>query len=535
MTWKRRHLVDIAEFTEDEMRYLMEKAFQVEQALKRKDRKGYRFITDDDVVVAKAFFEDSTRTRISFESAIRKCGGVVEGFDSAKGTSYATKGESTNHTIQMINRYGADAVAMRHHLDGAARFVAMQMDKTFARGGRLTVVINAGDGKHQHPTQTILDRYTILKATGRLDPSHPQAYSLRGLTLVMANDLKYGRVPHSNVMNFAKDGVHFIFVAPNQMQMPETYLRYIEACGSTYEIRYILDKDVCREADVLLMYRSQLERMPQEVQAELRSLKSDFTLNVAKAKSMKPGAIIMHPLPLPRWEPEIAPEVDDLPNAYYFDEAEHGLYVRIPIVALSTGYLGEDFEGEAYEPKEETDTFWTKRQHVAKEESDGKHTLRPISNGIVIDHLPPGLEVELYLHLRREIGESYRAATVPKKNMPDCMKGMLMLPGREPDDKLLRTVAAFVGGVVTHGELTTVNHIVDQQVVDKFDLGQPRVIEGLGNCSNIIRDVQGNVVGGCISHPHFCEHVTSRFVRAHEGFVRCYFCDHLMRSKEIFG
>jgi len=535
MAWERRHLVDIAEYTTDEMCYLMEKAFAVEQALKRKDPSGYRFITDEDVAVAKAFFEDSTRTRISFERAIRLCGGVVEGFDSAKGTSYANKGESTHHTIQMINRYGADAVALRHHLDGTARFIAMQMDKTHARGGRLTTVINAGDGKHQHPTQTILDRYTILKATGRLNPKHRDAYSLRGLTIVMVNDLKYGRVPHSNVMNFAKDGVHFIFVAPRQMQLPETYLKYIESCGCTYEIRFVLDQAVCRVADVIMMYRSQLERMRPEEQVELRAMRSDITLTVTKASVMKPSGIIMHPLPLPRLEPEIEPGVEDLPNAYYFDEAEHGLYVRIPIVALSTGYLGEDFEGQVYKAPEEEDRFWVEREYKPKMDQDGKHKLRPIANGLVIDHLPPGLEVDLYLHLRGEVGERYRLATVEKKHMPGCNKGMLMLPDRGLDEKLLRTVAAFVGGKITHGEPPTLNHIVCERVDKKFDLRQPKLIEGLGKCSNIVRDVQDNVVSGCISHPHFHEHVTPMFVRAHEGSVRCYYCDHLMRSEEIFA
>ena len=534
MPWKRRHLVSIEEFTPDEMRYLMMKSHQVEQALDRNDRSGYRFITDHDIVVAKAFFEDSTRTRISFETAIRLCGGVVEGFDSAKGTSYTEKKESTGHTMVMLNRYRANAIVVRHHLDGAARHIAQIMDQQFERGSRLTKVINAGDGKHEHPTQTILDRYTILKNKGRLDPNHEHAYSLHGLTIVMANDLKFGRVPHSNVKNFARDGVHFIFVAPQQMQIPDPYLQYIEQCGSTYEFRPVLDKDVCSQADVLMMYRSQLERMPAEVQAELLASKGDFTLTVAKAEAMKEDGIIMHPLPLPRWNSEIDPEVDLMKNAFYFNEAEAGIPTRIVEVALCTGYLGEDFEGEVYQEPNEEDIFWTERQHIPKELHDGEHKIRPISNGVVIDHLPPGLEVELYLHLRGEVGEHYRLATVEKKGMPGCDKGILMLPNRRPDVKLFRTVAAFVGGRETHGELATVNHIVDKKVDSKTDLGQPQVIEGQGSCSNIIRDAKGNVIGGCFSHPHFSEHATPRFMRAQKGFVRCLYCDHLMRSNEIF-
>ncbi len=534
MGWRKRHLLGITEFTVDEMAYIMRKSREVEIALQRHDQRGYQFITDPDVVVGKAMFEDSTRTRISFEAAARLCGAVVEGFDSAKGTSYSNKGESTAHTMIMLNEYRAVVAFVRHHLDGAPRHIAQVMQQRQMCGAPFTGIINAGDGKHEHPTQTILDRYTILKALNRLSPDSDHQYSLRGLTILLANDLKYGRVPHSNVKDFARDKVHFIFVAPPQMQMPEMYLRYIEECGSTYEMHDRLDDEVLHRPDVVCMFRSQFERMPPEIQAELRATRNDFIMTPEKVKAMKREAILLHPLPIPRWDPEIHPLVDNLSQAMYFEQAGNGIPTRIVEIALTAGYLGEDFEGQTFVEETEEDIFFTQRPHVAREH-DGLHSIRPIQDGVVIDHLPPGEEITLLMMLHHRKGDEHRIATVEKKNHPGQYKGMLMLPGRELTIDELRLVGARVGGRLTHGEPVTVNTIRGGQVVQKLDLQMPRAVVGLGSCNNIIRDAQGNVMGGCIAHPYFNEHATPHFVRVAENLYRCWYCDQLHQASEIFS
>ncbi|MFQ5474314.1 MAG: hypothetical protein ACE5DM_00605, partial [Candidatus Nanoarchaeia archaeon] len=254
------HFVSSDDITPDIMRYIMIKASDIEKHIEENNVGLYELANTPHLRIGSAFFEDSTRTRISFETAAELLGGVTKGFAGPAGTSLKKK-ESLRHTLEMIAGYGAKAIVIRHSLDGAARWAAESMERRAKRTGKAIIpILNGGDGKHEHPTQTVLTRYVMLKDAGRLTDKCEHPYSLEGMNILVAGDLLFGRVPHSNVKDFSKDGVHFIFVAPDRFQMPEAYLKIIEDNGSTYEMHERLTPDIIGRCDALSAFRFQIER-----------------------------------------------------------------------------------------------------------------------------------------------------------------------------------------------------------------------------------------------------------------------------------
>lgn len=260
----------------------------------------------DGRVVATLFFEPSTRTRLSFETAVNRLGGRVIGFSDAA-TSSASKGETLKDTIKMVSNY-ADLIVMRHHLEGAARRATEVTD---------IPIVNAGDGANQHPSQTMLDLYSILKTQQRLD----------NLTITMVGDLKYGRTVHSllEAMRYFKPV--FRFVSAPELAMPEQYINICQVNGIDFEVHTEFSPEVIAQSDIIYMTRVQRERFTDPMEYErvknLYSLKADM-LNVAK-DTMR----ILHPLPRVN---EIAQDVDDTPKAYYFEQARNGVYARQAII-----------------------------------------------------------------------------------------------------------------------------------------------------------------------------------------------------------
>ncbi len=251
-------------------------------------------------VVASLFFEPSTRTRLSFESAVKYMGGQIIGF--ASGTvSSTTKGETLEDTIRTVMNY-SDAIVIRHPENGSAE-----------RAAKVSTVpiINAGDGSNEHPTQTLLDMYSIQKTQGRLN----------NLNIGLAGDLKYGRTVHSLIGAMADSGVHFVLIAPEQVQLPQKYLEVIDESPSTYEIRKGFDE--LSDLDILYMTRTQKERFDNP--AEYEAIKDSLILERSALENIKENLKVMHPLPRVN---ELSEEIDDHPAAYYFDQVQNGLYVR---------------------------------------------------------------------------------------------------------------------------------------------------------------------------------------------------------------
>ncbi len=301
-----RHLIDPLDFTRQETDRLLTLAEQI-----LANPADYAHACDGKIL-ATLFYEPSTRTRLSFESAMMRLGGKVLGFSSA-GSSSASKGESVADTIRMISGY-ADIAAMRHFKEGAP-YVAARYSKI--------PVINAGDGGHQHPTQTLADMLTIRRKRGQIS----------GVTIGLCGDLKFGRTVHSLIKSLVRyEDVNFVLISPEELRVPSYILKeVIEPSGHSWrEVRDM--EEVMPQLDILYMTRVQRERFFNE--EDYVRLKDSYVLTKEKLDLGKKDLAVLHPLPRVN---EIAPEVDDDPRAMYFEQARGGVFVRMALILTLLG------------------------------------------------------------------------------------------------------------------------------------------------------------------------------------------------------
>lgn len=294
----KRDLVSIKDFSKEEILALLDKAKKFEENPNQRLLEGK--------VVATLFFEPSTRTRLSFETAVNRLGGRIIGFSDASSTS-TSKGETLKDTIKMVSNY-ADLVIMRHHLEGAARYAAEVSD---------VPVVNAGDGANQHPSQTLLDLYSIYKTQGTLE----------NLTITMVGDLKYGRTVHSLLMAMSHFNPTFNFIAPDELKMPEEYKTFCTENNIPYQEYSDFTEEVINQSDILYMTRVQRERFTDLMEYE--KVKNVYTLHKSMLDYSKDNLRVLHPLPRVN---EIDMDVDDSPKAYYFEQALNGVYARQAII-----------------------------------------------------------------------------------------------------------------------------------------------------------------------------------------------------------
>lgn len=298
-----KSLVSIDDISRDEILQLLESARHFEENPNRRLLEGK--------VVATLFFEPSTRTRLSFETAVNRLGGRVIGFSDAS-TSSSAKGETLKDTIKMVSNY-VDLIVMRHYLEGAARYATEVTD---------VPVINAGDGANQHPSQTMLDLYSIYKTQGRLDD----------ITVTMVGDLKYGRTVHSLLQALSHFRVKFRFVACDELRMPREFIDFCETQGIDYCESTDFSEDIINDTDILYMTRVQRERFVDL--AEYERVKDLYTLHNAMLGGSRENLRILHPLPRVN---EINVDVDDNPKAYYFQQARNGLFARQAMICRCLG------------------------------------------------------------------------------------------------------------------------------------------------------------------------------------------------------
>lgn len=306
----KRSLVTIANLSKEKIMYLIQMAQEFE---KRPNRKIL-----DDRVVATLFFEPSTRTRLSFETAANRLGARVIGFSDPKVTS-STKGETLKDTIMMVSNY-ADVIVMRHYLEGAARYASEVSP---------VPIVNAGDGANQHPSQTMLDLYSIYKTQGTLE----------NLNIYMVGDLKYGRTVHSLIMALRHFNPTLHFIAPKELALPEEYKIYCREHGIKFNEYEDFNADVISGADILYMTRVQRERFTDPMEYE--RVKDVYILRASMLEKSRPNMKILHPLPRVN---EIAYDVDNDPHAYYFEQARNGLYARQAIICDVLGITLDDIK-----------------------------------------------------------------------------------------------------------------------------------------------------------------------------------------------
>jgi aspartate carbamoyltransferase catalytic subunit len=299
---KNKSLVSINDYSKEEQLRVLEVARDFE-------KNPVQNIMQD-FVIASLFFEPSTRTRLSFESAANRLGGKVVGFSEAGSTS-VKKGESLRDTILTIASY-SDLIVMRNPVEGSARFAAEISP---------VPIINAGDGANQHPTQTLLDLYSILKTQGRLD----------NLEVAFVGDLKYGRTVHSLVIALCNFNTTFHLISPTELKLPSSVKMHIKEKNLTYH-QYTEMEEVIPKADVLYMTRIQRERFSDPLEYE--RIKNSYNLHNDMLAETKTNLKVLHPLPRVN---EININVDSNPKAYYFQQALNGVFVRQALMALILG------------------------------------------------------------------------------------------------------------------------------------------------------------------------------------------------------
>ncbi len=306
MNFKGRHVVSIRDFSREEIERILDLAEKMLPVAM--GEKGDEHLKNK--IMAALFFEPSTRTRLSFESAMLRLGGRALGFADPGGTS-AKKGETLADTIRMAAAY-SDVIVLRHPQEGAARLASKFSGKP---------VINAGDGAGQHPTQTLLDLFTIRKETGNID----------GRNVALVGDLKYGRTVHSLAYALAMFDVQLTFVAPPTLQMPEEMVATVREMGPEPEVAHSVE-EIIDTADVVYVTRIQKERFPDP--AEYRKVAEVYKITLDLLEDAKKDMIVMHPLPRVK---EISPEVDSTRYAAYFKQAFYGVPTRMALLSLVTG------------------------------------------------------------------------------------------------------------------------------------------------------------------------------------------------------
>ncbi|MCL2561868.1 MAG: aspartate carbamoyltransferase [Rikenellaceae bacterium] len=297
-----KSLISITDFSREEILRIMELAAEFERDSSQQTLQGK--------IVASLFFEPSTRTRLSFESAANRLGASVIGF-SEPGNTSVTKGESFHDTIMTVANY-SDIIVMRTNLEGAPRY-ASEISRV--------PIVNAGDGANQHPTQTLLDLYSILKTQNRLD----------GISIMLVGDLKYGRTVHSLIQALAEFGARFTLVAPRELELPQEYKDFLHERGLTFVETTEIGQEI-GNVDIVYMTRVQRERFSDTMEYE--RVKNVYVLRNEMLAGTRPNLRILHPLPRVN---EIAVDVDSNPKAYYFEQTENGVYVRMAIMSYLLG------------------------------------------------------------------------------------------------------------------------------------------------------------------------------------------------------
>ena len=296
---EKHDFVTIADLSREKIEYLINMAQEFETHPNREILKGK--------VIASLFFEPSTRTRLSFETAAQRLGARIIGFSDAKATS-VTKGETLKDTLLMVANY-ADVIVMRHYIEGAAQYASEVSP---------VPIINAGDGAHMHPSQCLLDLYSIYKTQGTLE----------NLNICLVGDLKYGRTVHSLLTAMRHFNPTFHFVAPQELAMPNEYKLYCQEQGIRFEEHTDFNEEVIAEADILYMTRVQRERFDEQ---EFAKIQGKFNLEAATLAQAKPNLRVLHPLPR---VDEIHPNVDGTVYAYYFEQAKNGVFARMAMLSL---------------------------------------------------------------------------------------------------------------------------------------------------------------------------------------------------------
>jgi aspartate carbamoyltransferase len=522
--FKGRTVAVVNDLSLDEQRYLYRKAGELKREVLGGGKGSAFRLADRDYSVYLIFMEDSTRTKESFRNAAKFLGARTNVFDAA--TSSFNKNESITDTIKMLYGYADEsAFVIRSRLEGVCRWLEEALGRYADATGRpRPAFINAGDGKHEHPTQEFLDEFSFLEQLGGRDER---------IHLALTGDLFHGRTVHSKA-----DGLRTFrevivdLVAPELLAMPEHYVRRMRDNGFEVRLYESLDEYLAsgRVAPIWYFTRLQLERMGESVLEKAPQLRKAVTFRKDMLSLLPEGCRFYHPLPRDRTAPTNPTFLDDLPLNGWDSQSANGYWTRITLLAMVSGLIGRDFEGESAHASEFEDDFVHEAPVTERPKPEYKVGIKPVENGIVIDHISSGEPIAaIWDHIdaiRRTLGLDVRGGHGVFHNNQGTFKGIISLPDVTGfDERELKKLAAIAPGC-------TLNLVRDHKVVKKYRLSMPPRIYGFDeiSCKN----------ENCISAPKNLEAVTTEFVRKSDPgntsgarFV-CRYCEREHEYREIW-
>jgi len=517
-----RSLCVSADLSKDEKLYLFDKTRKLKKAWKEKDYQAlnaYR-INDPDFGIYEVFLEDSTRTRESFRNASEFHRVKLSMFDSD--SSSFNKSESYIDGFMTLAGYRNHIFIVRSKLEGVCRLLE-RAGREYAKRNeleRLPAFINAGDGKHEHPTQELLDEFTLIEDNnGATDHLH----------IALVGDLFHGRTVHSKAegLTIFKE-VRVDLIAPAELAMPQNYINKMKNNG--FEVRIFSSlSEYLDQPDTATRYyftRPQLERMGEEILKRQQSLREAVTFRKEFLGKVKPDTFFYHPLPRHKVSPTIPTFLDKTSLNHWEAQSINGMFTRITLLAAVAGTIGSDFEGQASATSSYPDEFIVeKAPHSSPKVL--KEGINPLTNGVVIDRFCRGESKEQiwdYLFKTMNIMNfnKYRGSigVGESKKEPGIYKGLIFLPEtRSLSASEIRRLSAVTAGC-------TVNIIEDNKVVKKLQLSSPPRIYGIEGtcCPNT----------DCISHPSHNEHVTTEFIRQKNSDLECVYCGTHTTFKNIW-
>ncbi|MBC8452384.1 MAG: aspartate carbamoyltransferase [Spirochaetes bacterium] len=526
--FRGRSITVINDLSNEERLYLFRKAKELKEALKSSDVSiidSFR-INNPNVGLYEVFLEDSTRTRESFKNAAKFHNIKVSSLNTD--SSSINKGESYSDTFNTLTGYDNNLFVIRSKLEGVCRWLEISSAE-YAERNNLPFppsFINAGDGKHEHPTQELLDEFTLLEDNN---------WETDSIHIALVGDLFHGRTVHSKADGLTTfRSVAVDLIAPEELALPADYVRKME--GNGFSVRefssiaeYLAQKNI---ADKWYFTRPQLERMGDRVLQKQHELRKAITFSEEFLELLKPDTRFYHPLPRNKLYPVLPAYLDNTPLNGWERQSANGMIVRIILLGMFSGHLGEDFtSNRSSRPSAAQEQFIEQIpiKPSAAEEIKEKHYsegVRPISDGLVIDHICKGESSgEIRQHMTQIVslldlhGKGGEWVSTSKKNK-DIFKGIIFRPDHEGlDTSDMKRLAAISPGC-------TINIIKNGAIQEKYRLHLPPKIYNLQglSCSN----------PACISHPDHHELVPARFNRTAEGLLACEYCGKSHTFKEIW-
>ncbi|HUV08763.1 MAG TPA: bifunctional aspartate carbamoyltransferase catalytic subunit/aspartate carbamoyltransferase regulatory subunit [Spirochaetia bacterium] len=518
--FKGRSISVVNDLSVDEQIYLYNKTRELKNAVKQREDLTRFIIGDLNVAIYLIFLENSTRTKESFRNAAGFHRVKLNTFDAE--FSSLNKKESYSDTFKMLCGYSEYSIfIIRSRLEGVCRWLDLAMEEYGKRNQLVKPsFINAGDGKHEHPTQEFLDEYSFYEQ---------QNWDLSHIHIALIGDLYHGRTTHSKVdgLRIFSD-VEVDLIAPEELAMPDHYLEKMRNNGFHLRIfsnvlEYISQKKI---ADSWYFTRLQLERMGEDVLEKADQLREAVTFKRDLLDRIPDGTKFYHPLPRHREHPTIPFFLDETPLNGWETQAINGYYTRIIELGMLGGILGKDFQGRQNEPQDYSYPFIQEANPSNKKKPAYKMGFIPVSDGIVIDHIGKGDDIDtIWDHInniRRMLDLNAMGSHGVFRSLKDGrFKGMVALPEvKEFDAKKLKKLAAIAPGC-------TLNIIRDQRVLHKYRLHTPPRIYNFKEISCKNPD--------CISHPAHDENAMTVFFRSSDNTFTCQYCERPHTFREIWN